>query len=165
MRAGAARRTPLTDRELADGCERALHPEGTRRAPRWVGEPPPRPPAYDACRAVTASAHASVMPRPRSLTPAHICPQACASGIMLCDNIRSGFQGARSPLAARRAGDQPFSHDVLCVGDRHSSTSGEYLVIAAWHVVIPTPPPRRPRAGCLRRAERAAGIPAAPPPG
>jgi hypothetical protein len=33
------------------------------RAPRWVGVPPPRPPAFDACRTINAPVHASVMPK------------------------------------------------------------------------------------------------------
>src|SRR3954466_343757 len=48
------------------GCEWAQHPEGTRRAPRW-GEPPPKPPANDACRTINLSPHASVIPRAGSL--------------------------------------------------------------------------------------------------
>ena len=32
------------------------------RAPRWVGEPPPRPPANDACCAIVVSADASILP-------------------------------------------------------------------------------------------------------
>jgi hypothetical protein len=33
------------------------------RAPRWDGAPPPRPPAIDVSRTITTIAHASVMPR------------------------------------------------------------------------------------------------------
>jgi len=115
MRAGSA--SALPDRSQAASCTASQDASGLRpsRSP-LEAEPAPRPPANDACRMIAASTHGSVVPRSVSYDPASICREPSAPDIHPRNRINLGFQGAhahwpgvqgaRPPLAARRAGDQ-----------------------------------------------------------
>src|SRR4051812_21174419 len=56
------------------------------RAPRWAGEPPPRPPANDAWRMIAAPAYGSVMLRPDKDASSR-----CSSNAYASDAISNSF--------------------------------------------------------------------------
>jgi hypothetical protein len=83
-----------------DTCEVApplALPATRRSAHRDVGEPPPRPPASDACRTMTAPAHASSMPKQAFAARCFHLPRGMHAKGSAHDHIRSGFQGANAP--------------------------------------------------------------------
>src|SRR5262249_30220144 len=61
-------------------------------------------PASDACRMITASAHASVMPKPGSCTPAHIYLEAYALDVWHMNASNWGSQGPGALWASRAGG-------------------------------------------------------------
>jgi len=116
MRGGSASRAPPWYGTLAWMHARRLRPSrsplGAQRAPR--------PPAFDAWRLITPSAHASVVPTPGSVAIAVICPQAHLLQILQIEiSIVS-----RLLHSARRHVRQAFSMPVHRIGVPRGNAPG-----------------------------------------
>src|SRR5689334_13476000 len=81
-------------------CERAL--------PRWVGEPPPKPPATDACRTIKAPVLPLVCQHLHPVLPALRYPVSIRVKRLAYGGIESGIQGTQSLAGGCRGGGPPL---------------------------------------------------------
>ena len=65
-------------------------------APRWVGEPPPKPPATDACRTIKAPVLPLVCQHLHPVLPALRYPVSIRVKRLAYGGIESGIQGTQS---------------------------------------------------------------------